>query len=364
MIQLVQSRLARPRWGRYARSAAGSTARVLRRGLTAYWHAPLGSTGTEFRDVGPYQSHGTLTNMNASTDWVLGQKGHALDIKGPLLGHRVDCGNPASINAVTAQLTASILAKIYTGSRHNGLFAKGRDTAWGFWQYSDNSQYARMKLGGTTRSMNGSPIALDTWVEIGYTYDGSTVKFWQDGVYTGDSWSYSGAISTNAVNVTIGSLDAGAYPAAARIARVGLWNRALTPAEMLLHAKSDAIIRPRQWIFTATGGGAITTSPDTVAITATVPTLGTAKALSPSPVEATWSVPAVTTSKQVATGPAGMTMSVPEVSAALSSAAAGPYRVDAGRTWLCGTVARNLFATNVQAGHTFHSGATSGSIHG
>ncbi len=363
MIQLAQSRLARPRWGRYARSAAGNTARVLWRGLTAYWHAPLGSTGTEFRDVGPYQIHGTLTNMDASTDWILGQKGHALDFKG-LSAHHVDCGNPASVNAITEQISASILAKVYTGSRHNGLFAKDRDSAWGFWMYSDNSQYARMILGGTARSMNGAAIALDTWVEIGYTYDGSTVKFYQDGVHTGDSWSYSGAIGTNATNMTIGSLKNGTYQAAARIARVGLWNRALTPAEMLLHAKSDAIIRPRQWIFTATGGGEITTSPDTVAITATVPTPGTAKALSPAPVEATCGVSAVGTSKTATVSPAGMTMGVPEVSAALSSAAAGPYRVDAGRTWLSGTVARNLLATNVQAGHTFHSGATSGCIHG
>lgn len=55
-------------------------------GLVGYWSPWLGSSGYRLLDRTPYRNHGTLTNMDAGTDWVgatvNGRTGYALDFNG------------------------------------------------------------------------------------------------------------------------------------------------------------------------------------------------------------------------------------------------------------------------------------------
>jgi hypothetical protein len=63
----------------YAKSASESASPHLWDGLVGAWMPSLGVTGNSLRDVSGNGNHGTLTNMDAATDWVATSKGVALD---------------------------------------------------------------------------------------------------------------------------------------------------------------------------------------------------------------------------------------------------------------------------------------------
>jgi len=54
----------------------------LRQGLVGAWCPSLGATGYTLHDQSGYNNHGTLTNMDAGTDWVASGDGLALDFDG------------------------------------------------------------------------------------------------------------------------------------------------------------------------------------------------------------------------------------------------------------------------------------------
>ena len=66
----------------YARNASESENPKLWDGLVGAWMPSLGVTGETLRDVSGNGNHGTLTNMDAATDWVATSKGLALDFDG------------------------------------------------------------------------------------------------------------------------------------------------------------------------------------------------------------------------------------------------------------------------------------------
>lgn len=64
------------------------------RGCVGAWAPYLGPTGLILRDWSAYKNHGTLTNMDAATDWVVSQGRYALDVDGS--NDYVDCGTRLS----------------------------------------------------------------------------------------------------------------------------------------------------------------------------------------------------------------------------------------------------------------------------
>jgi hypothetical protein len=66
----------------YAKSADESASPHLWNGLVGAWMPSLGVTGDTLRDVSGNRNHGTLTGMDAATDWVATSKGLALDFDG------------------------------------------------------------------------------------------------------------------------------------------------------------------------------------------------------------------------------------------------------------------------------------------
>ena len=59
----------------FARNAAQSEYPELWRGLVGLWSPSLGPTGLTLYDWSGNKNRGALTNMDASTDWVVGEKG-------------------------------------------------------------------------------------------------------------------------------------------------------------------------------------------------------------------------------------------------------------------------------------------------
>ena len=59
-------------------------------GVVGYWAPCLGPTGTRLHDVSRFNNWGTLTNMDAATDWVIDGGQYALDFDG--VNDEVNCG--------------------------------------------------------------------------------------------------------------------------------------------------------------------------------------------------------------------------------------------------------------------------------
>lgn len=66
----------------FARNKAQSAFPGLWDGLVGLWSPSLGPTGLTLRDWSGNQNHGALTNMDAATDWVVGERGYVLDYDG------------------------------------------------------------------------------------------------------------------------------------------------------------------------------------------------------------------------------------------------------------------------------------------
>jgi hypothetical protein len=96
----------------------------------------------------------------------------------------------------------------------------------------------RLQTDGATNELKADVakgvIPLDTWTHAVATWDGKTMRLYKDGVEVG-SVAKAGKLDTDAkVGATIGNQPDGAEnrPFEGIIDEVGIWNRALTEAEI------------------------------------------------------------------------------------------------------------------------------------
>lgn len=115
----------------YARNKAQSAFANLWDGLVGHWAPPLGPTGLTLFDVSGNGNHGALTNMDAATDWVVGEKGYALDYGGA--SDFVDIPNVDALIMGTQSWTVSAWAK-----GGGGVVQRGILNTWNGGGASDN----------------------------------------------------------------------------------------------------------------------------------------------------------------------------------------------------------------------------------
>lgn len=104
-----------------------------------------------------------------------------------------------------------------------------------------------------TSSSAAAAIALNTWTHVAVTFrSGDTAKFYKDGVAVGTAGPWTlGAPLANTYPVYLNKLSNGA------IAGAWIYDRALTPDEIALHAFDPfAMARPRQRIWKPTAAAA------------------------------------------------------------------------------------------------------------
>ena len=89
-------------------------------GVVGYWAPCLGPTGTRLHDVSRYNNWGTLTNMDAATDWVIDGGQYALDFDGT---NDYTTGTPMPIYG-TMNFTLAAWVYIYSTGQggSDGLF--------------------------------------------------------------------------------------------------------------------------------------------------------------------------------------------------------------------------------------------------
>jgi len=185
----------------FARSAGESAYPDLWKGLVGAWIPAIGPTGGKLYDLSPYGNHGTLTNMDPATDWVVGQKGYALDFDGS--NDYVAIADPAngSLDVGTGDFTLSIWIRPNVNNAR--FLSKG-----GFANLTAG-YVLNLKVGntvelecsnGTTRpiSASGGSVTVDgiAWTHVVAVVDRNVGYK----VYLNGSVSFSGSVDTSSDN--------------------------------------------------------------------------------------------------------------------------------------------------------------------
>ncbi len=191
----------------------------------AHWNFDDGS-GTSAQDVSENGNTGTLTNMDASTDWVPGKYGKALDFDGS--DDWVDVGNIGDPNEGTISLWVNI-DNINSGSQY---LLDGRSTG-NWWFLQDYTSGSCTDSNGnicfnSLVEIPSTELTSGNWHHVVVTLGTSESKIYLDGklINTGSAFDPSFASVRFATRYTNASYFSG------KIDEVKIYDQALTPAQV------------------------------------------------------------------------------------------------------------------------------------
>ena len=188
-------------------------------------------------DSSDYGNHGTV--FGGATYDDPSPMGQALSFDG--LDDYVGCGNDTSLN-ITNAITIEAWVKpsgFLTNPDHSTIATK----ALAYYFQVDVDGYLRVYQYGTSPTgyhSSNNPISLDVWQHVAYTYDGSNVRMFINGVLD-KTIPVTGTIQVSNMHLGIGmNLNASGnpYPNFYRqfqgeIDEVRIWNTALTAGQLI-----------------------------------------------------------------------------------------------------------------------------------
>ncbi len=232
---------------------ASSTVRkgVTQNGLVGHWRFDEG-TSTKVIDSSGNGNTGTLTNMDATTDWVTGKFDRALDFD----------GTNDYVSASTGQtfdqgFTVSFWAKPTSNPGSYKAFVIGHNTSDDYSQgfvidmgNSATSDWSYIGIEGAGMSSNvdllNTSFPFNTWhhIVVDFAVGTNAVLLYADGVLSGTRTRSAGTI--NAQNIKIGARHYNSsvqnhFPGI--IDDVRVYNRSLSAAEVVTLYQSGAAIR-------------------------------------------------------------------------------------------------------------------------
>jgi len=194
-------------------------------GVVGYWAPCLGPTGTRLHDVSRFNNWGTLTNMDAATDWVIdgGQYAFDFDATNDVVSARnvpvLDVVSGFTISAwyyprVTVGLGA--IVNQFSGTSGFYLFQNGTSLAWQVGTLSN------------TRLTVTNMLTANRWHHIVGIKKPAFLELCVDGKSVGTAASAGGQNSL-AASFLIGGDNGGISVPNALIDNVAAWSRGLTP---------------------------------------------------------------------------------------------------------------------------------------
>lgn len=209
-------------------------------GLVGYWSPWLGSSGYRLLDR-VRSNHGTLTNMDAGTDWlgstVRGNSGRVLDFDGT--DDHVNVGN-RSVLGFDFSSRFTLSAWIKTTGSSGGIIGKRVSAGW--YMSLEGANILGLVLQGTSSAVIvnsvASGISDGNWHLVQATYTGNSnasgISLFVDGRSVSTTTILNSAIGsmTNAIDVCIGSITTNAFRFTGQIAENAVWNRVLTLGEI------------------------------------------------------------------------------------------------------------------------------------
>jgi hypothetical protein len=218
-------------------------------GLVGHWKFEDGTGSATAADASGSGHTGTLTSMDANTDWVAGKIGGALDFDGT--NYYVNFGNISGINLTAT--SACVWVKPNAASDFNHILEKGvwQEGGWvlqtggsGFGSKNDPLVIINSASNDPAGYTTSALLTNNTWRHVCFAYDGSLtgnaqrLKIYVDGVqqtltFSGTIPESMGATSADLV-MAIPQHDPGNtyFKGTADDARI--YNRALSAAEITL----------------------------------------------------------------------------------------------------------------------------------
>ena len=210
----------------------------LRQGLIGAWCPSLGATGYRLLDRSGYGNHGTLTNMDAGTDWVGGPRGPVLEFNGV---NQNITNFSRIISPVGQPRTVSAWINVQSTTRRGIV---GTRVTWNGWIFNVNSGNIAGRVDyfhtgrGIVTALNA--FSINAWAHVSATWNGSTASIYTAGLLRATNNipadladttnGYIGSEEIEPILFFLGFLD-----------DVRIYNRELTSAEIRLLASEPGI---------------------------------------------------------------------------------------------------------------------------
>jgi len=222
------------------------------RGCVGAWNPGLGPSGLSLRDWSGYGNHGTLTNMDAASDWVASGGRYALDFDG------TDDRIPLATNTAGA-VTISLWVYARNINNGNGEYYISR------WGNNDiyigsfaNNWIARVGNGASGQSsLAQSAATANRWTHLAARRDASTLGLFVDGKLTNEV-SAVGFQGANTSPLNLCSLTGIAFFASCQLDGIAIYSRALANNEIAMLATRRGVayeLAPRRRSSVAVAGG-------------------------------------------------------------------------------------------------------------
>jgi hypothetical protein len=237
-------------------------------GCVGAWAPSLGESGARLFDHSAYGNHGTLTNMDPSTDWVASDGKIALDCDGVDDYVSLDGTDKNFFMGTQTYSMAFWLFNRETDTADTPVFISiGRTLRpIGFVCRISGSQIQHRRDG-----VNHSVVAdyLDKWSHFVGTFDGSAIKTYFNGAEIGSTAATASLAVASPTTWKIGASSAGTTNTTASFDDIRIYNRALSPSEIATLATRRGIAYEtyRVPIVRGAGGGGGATYTATIALT-------------------------------------------------------------------------------------------------
>lgn len=189
-------------------------------------------------DSSGHGNNATLINTGTYVNDRLNVPSHALNVSS---NNYLDCGTPADIQALTNQVSISMwVNENYFGGGNMPLLNDWANTGlytgmYGYWDSNgDQQNRVRWRIDGNTYIESVVNVPFGQWTNIVCTYNGVSLKIYQDGQLTG-SVNYSGNIGWTGTPTQIGrqANGSGSQIFAGTFDDIRVYNRALNADEAM-----------------------------------------------------------------------------------------------------------------------------------
>jgi len=240
----------------YAKNASESANPNLWDGLVGAWMPSLGVTGETLRDVSGNGNHGTLTNMDAATDWVATSKGLALDFYPSSQSVTVPSDPKWSLhNAKNATISFYVnINSFLNAGTIQERFLTTSNNAFGAGSNWELGVYTTKTLVFRTESLftyGTKTLTTKRWYHVVYRISGGSASFYLDGEKDFASSNVTQILQANNYPLIISGLSGRELNG--QITGVSIYHRALSPSEIKqLYVDSLAPFKQRRRVIAST----------------------------------------------------------------------------------------------------------------
>ena len=204
----------------------------LRRGLVGAWVPSIGVTGGTLRDVSGRGSHGTLTNMDAATDWEMTATGRAIRAAG---GQEFIESDFAGLAAADVPFTLFFDCRVFAfknlavfgGVGVGGLPVPGGNVGRYWLNFSSNFYF----WGGANDWNTGFAMVYNQDIRVAWRYDTVNMQLFVNGSLAATRTGYTPSVAASKLTL-FSRHPSGSTVPDCTVRQFCVWDRALTANEI------------------------------------------------------------------------------------------------------------------------------------